>query len=144
MVRYLLDVNVLIALAWPSHVHHERARRWWADIDEWATTPITESAFLRLSTNASVVGRAVPVPDARAILVAVRASPGHTFISDDTSLAQPVIDLMRVATSAQITDAHLVNLAAAHRAVLATLDAGIPNMLEDADRRHVVLIPRGP
>jgi hypothetical protein len=37
----------------------------------------------------------------------------------------------------------MVNLAAAHQAVLATLDAGIPNMLEGADRRHVVLIPRG-
>ena len=25
---YLLDVNVLIALAWPNHVHHAAAHTW--------------------------------------------------------------------------------------------------------------------
>lgn len=143
MPTYLLDVNVLIALAWPTHVHHARARRWWATIDRWATTPLTEAAFVRLCSNAAVVGRDVGVPEARAMLSAVRAAPGHMFLDDATTLARPVIDLTRVATSSQITDAHLVNLAAANTLVLATLDGRIPDMLGPGDRRHVLVLPRG-
>ena len=35
----LLDVNVLIALVWPNHVHHEAARAWFTRRrkDGWAT-----------------------------------------------------------------------------------------------------------
>jgi hypothetical protein len=35
----LLDVNVLVALAWDSHVHHARTRAWFAanSSDGWAT-----------------------------------------------------------------------------------------------------------
>jgi hypothetical protein len=39
----LLDVNVLIALGWPDHVHHAAARHWFGQScsNGWATTPIT-------------------------------------------------------------------------------------------------------
>lgn len=142
MPTYLLDVNLLIALAWPTHVHHARARRWWSSIDQWATTPLTEVAFLRLCTNAAVVGRPVGFAEARTMLSAVRAAPGHTFVDDTTTLARPSVDLSRIATSSHVTDAHHINLAAANGIVLATLDAGIPDMLEPGDRRHVLLLPR--
>lgn len=141
MTTFLLDVNVLIALAWPSHVHHGRAHAWWRDVDRWATTPVTESAFVRLSTNLAVVGRPVPVAEAVAMLTAIRATAGHHHLIDDTTLAHPAIDLSRVATSSQITDAHLVNVAATSGATLATMDAGIPDMLQPSDRRHVIVIP---
>ena len=75
------------------------------------------------------------------MLGAIRDTPGHTFLSDDSTLAQPAIDLTRVATHAQITDAHLVNLAATTQSVLATMDAGIHSMLAPADRRHVLVLP---
>lgn len=142
MTTYLLDVNVLIALAWPTHVHHQRAQAWWAGVDAWATTPPTESAFLRLCTRAEVVGRQVSMAEARAMLDAVRATSGHEFLDDNTSLAAPLFDLTRVATSGQVTDAWLVNIAASHDAVLATMDAGIESMLMEPDRRHVLLLPR--
>jgi len=29
-VSYLLDINVLLALAWPNHVHHGPALTWFA------------------------------------------------------------------------------------------------------------------
>ena len=37
----LLDLNLLIALAWPSHVHHPQAHAWFADRapSGWATCP---------------------------------------------------------------------------------------------------------
>lgn len=142
MTTYLLDVNVLIALAWPTHIHHQRAQAWWTDVDAWATTPPTESAFLRLCTRSEVVGRQVGMAEARAMLGAVRATPGHVFLDDDTSLASPRFDVTRFATSGQVTDAWLVNIAASHDAVLATMDAGIESMLIEPDRRHVLLLPQ--
>ncbi len=138
---YLLDVNVLIALAWPTHIHHHRARAWWASVNRWATTPITESAFVRLSTNRAVVGATVSMVEARSILSAIRASRGHTFVSDNTSLADPAIDLSRLATSGQVTDAHLVNIAASNDMILATMDAGIPRLLSPDDRSLVLVLP---
>lgn len=39
----LLDVNVLLALMWDQHVHHTRARRTFASLTSFATTPITEA-----------------------------------------------------------------------------------------------------
>lgn len=138
---YLLDVNVLVALSWPNHLHHARASAWWSQIEAWATTPVTEAAFLRLSINPAVVGQGVSFAEASAMLTAIRATPGHVFLDDDSSLARPHFDVSRIATPGQITDAHLVNLAAGSGAVLATLDAGIPSMLSPADRRHVVVLP---
>ena len=40
----LLDVNVLLALAWPTHVHHLAAHRWFAENSGlgWATCPLTQ------------------------------------------------------------------------------------------------------
>jgi predicted nucleic acid-binding protein len=52
----LPDVNVLLALAWTNHIHHDAAHRWFAHNAEagWATCLHTQSAFLRLSLNPHV------------------------------------------------------------------------------------------
>ncbi len=48
-MTYLLDSNVLIALAVADHVHHQAVRRWWeAGAEPFATCPITQGALLRL------------------------------------------------------------------------------------------------
>ena len=66
---HLLDLNVLIALAWPQHVHHDRAHTWFAGrTTEWLTTPITEAGFVRLSTNPAVVTHRVSMSDALGML----------------------------------------------------------------------------
>lgn len=139
---HLLDLNVLIALAWPQHVHHVRAHEWFGSLKgPWMTTPITEAGFVRLSTNPAVVTERVSLPHALGMLVAMRSVPGHAFLPDDSTLAVPAIALDAVATSRQVTDAHLVNLAASAGVLLATLDRGIERMLAAADRAHVVVLP---
>ncbi len=56
----LLDVTVLVALAWPNHVHHHSARRWFAHRPgPWATTPVTECGFVRVSSDRVVIPDAV-------------------------------------------------------------------------------------
>jgi len=53
----LLDVNVLLALAWPTHVHHAAAHRWFAENHAmgWATCPLTQLGFVRLGIQPAVV-----------------------------------------------------------------------------------------
>lgn len=139
---FLLDVNLLIALTWSNHVHHGRAHDWFGALaGGWATTPITESGFLRLSTNERVVGASASMADALGMLDAIRATPGHQFIDDGCSFAASRIDLGGMVTSRQVTDVHLVDLVATSGLVLATLDRGIPQMLAPADRVHVLVVP---
>ena len=49
----LLDVNVLVALFEPEHIHHETAHDWFADESShgWATCPVTENGFVRVLAN---------------------------------------------------------------------------------------------
>lgn len=53
----LLDVNALVALAWDSHIHHARIREWFTANATlgWATCPLTEAGFVRVSTNPKVL-----------------------------------------------------------------------------------------
>ena len=56
----LLDVNVLVALAWPNHIFHKAAREWFSSVHQagWATCPITQSGFVRVSSNPRVIPEA--------------------------------------------------------------------------------------
>ena len=56
----LLDINVLVALFDPDHVHHELAHDWFADnrTRGWATCPITENGFGRVLSNPASGGSA--------------------------------------------------------------------------------------
>jgi uncharacterized protein len=139
---YLLDVNVLMALAWPQHVHHGNARTWFNAVRRrrFATCSLTETAFLRLSTNPKVVGNQIRIADALELLRAIRGLPGHRFVADESSLADPVISLERLAVSGQITDVHLINLAASSSTVLATFDRAITTYLRTDQAEHVKLL----
>ena len=55
----LCDSNVWLALALSKHVHHTAAREWLGTVEEPASVffcRATQQAFLRLLTNASVLG----------------------------------------------------------------------------------------
>jgi uncharacterized protein len=133
----LLDVNALVALAWDSHMHHAATRSWFADnaADGWATCPITESGFVRVSANPKVLPHAIGVHAAREVLTVLRSVKGHRFLADDVSLSDgdvPVIHVHR-----QVTDAHLLTLARRRGMRLVTFDAGLATL---ADGRDVELL----
>jgi toxin-antitoxin system PIN domain toxin len=136
----LLDVNVLIALTNTNHVHHGRVHAWFADIDRWATTPMTQSSFLRLMLNPAVAGYRVQACDALSILRGLTELAGHELWNDDTSLVNPNIDIAGLVGHQQVTDFHLVNLAARHRGVLATFDRAILSVLIPSDHAYIELI----
>lgn len=142
---WLLDVNVLVALTVDVHVHHTRAHAALAGcVGGWATCPITETALLRLLTNPLVTGRRITAADALAVLVGIRRQPGWEFVADRSSLTDPQIDTTTLIGTKQVTDFHLVNLAATENAVLVTFDGRLPGALSPADRRHVEVIGARP
>ncbi len=120
----LLDVNALVALAWDSHVHHARAREWFLEnsLHGWATCPITESGFVRVSSNPKVLPIPVGIDAAHTVLATLRALDGHRFLNDDVSLCDA--DVPSMTGHRQVTDAHLLTLARRHGARLVTFDAG--------------------
>jgi uncharacterized protein len=136
----LPDVNVLVALLHPNHSHHLLAQSWWEDTAAFATTPVTECGFVRIALNPTVMGRRVPPPAVIASLSSLRDDRRAVFLPDDASLGAPQVDLSGLSGHRQVTDLHLVDLAARSSAVLVTFDRAVPQTLIPADRRHVRLI----
>lgn len=50
-MSHLLDVNLLLACAWSGHADHARANRWLNSTTAFATAPITQMGFLRVSMS---------------------------------------------------------------------------------------------
>lgn len=134
---FLPDVNVLVALTNPSHQHHPQARQWLANARKFATTPVTEVGLVRLLLNPSVTGQQVTGEQAVDLLSGLRSHDRAVFLADSSSLAAAGIDLIGLVGHRQATDFHLVNVAAAHGAVLATFDRRIAPCLTTADRKYV-------
>jgi toxin-antitoxin system PIN domain toxin len=121
----LLDVNALVALAWDSHVHHMAMRAWFTANSSagWATCPITESGFVRVSSNPIVLPSAIGVDAARGVLSTLRTRPDHRFLADDVSITES--DVPSIAGYRQVTDAHLLVLARRRGVRLVTFDSSI-------------------
>ena len=137
----LLDVNVLVALPWPSHPHHTPAHAWFARrrVGGWATCAITESGLLRVSSNQRAIADAVSPMDAAEVLRAMTTRAGHTFRPDDVRLLdQPAPTLARLSGHQQVTDAHLSGLAARHGGVLATFDTRLRHAAMPGARIDVI------
>lgn len=125
----LLDVNLLIALFDPDHVHHDTAHDWFADSRSsgWATCPLTENGVVRILSNLRYSPAAEPPARIVDRLRTFCGSGHHAFWADDVSLR----DADRFVAGApvshrQITDIYLLGLAKRHGGRLATFDRTMP------------------
>jgi len=126
-VRYLLDVNALLALALSDHDLHERVVHWLKRGSRGgpfpvATCALTELAFVRILSQ-PVHG--YTITETQALLDKVKGIHDLHFslLTDD----QPASCLPGwVSRSGEVTDGHLQQLAKRHGAALATLDEKIP------------------
>jgi uncharacterized protein len=164
---------VLIALAWPNHIHHERAQAWFSAIHTrgWATCPVTESGFVRVSSNSRAIPDARGPAEAISLLRRIRSLPGHEFWIDEVSPVDPIAAEPETTTSGserpatgnaersdswtpdswtpfdhlvgfrQVTDAHLLTLAIRHGGRLATFDRGIAELVPSDPSDCVEFIP---
>lgn len=142
---HLLDVNVLVALFDPDHVHHEAAHEWFSHHrgGGWATCPITENALVRILSNPAYSRAEHRADDIRRRLEIFLASGHHAFWPDDISIADPrAFHLARLAGHRQVTDAYLVGLALHHGGRLATFDRAIPiGVVKGASEAQLSVIP---
>jgi toxin-antitoxin system PIN domain toxin len=125
----LLDVNVLVALFDPDHVHHELAHDWFADNGRaaWATCPLTENGFVRVLSHPGYAGTVSRATDLVTRLRRFCGSGGHEFWPDAVSLRdETAFDASLIAGHRQITDVYLLGLAHSHGGRLATFDRTIP------------------
>ena len=124
-MKFLLDVNVLVAACHTGHTGHDRVRRWFASLQaaEFLTSPVTEIGFVRVSVHGALQPG---VAAAIATLERWKRATKARIVADDLGAAR----LPAWAdTAAKTTDGHLSELAQAHGAKLATLDTRIPGAI---------------
>jgi toxin-antitoxin system PIN domain toxin len=124
-IRYLLDVNVLIALIDPLHVQHDRAHDWFAATGKkaWATCPLTENGVLRIVGHPRYPNSPRTPSAVAEIFALLRALGGHEFWPDNVTLFDNKrIDSKRLLDAGQVTDTYLLALAQAHGGKFATFD----------------------
>jgi predicted nucleic acid-binding protein len=129
-MKYLLDVNALVALGFLQHEFHGRVAGWVRALasegtPELATCSITELGFVRVLAQAPQYE--FSISQARALLLALKSAEAlkFAFIADDHDVSHiPAW----VKNAKQTTDGHLAQLARSKGAVLATLDRKIPGV----------------
>lgn len=140
-LRYLLDVNLLLALTSQDHMHHELIRRWfYASPDlRWAICAFTEAGFLRNAT-APRPGQ-IAMSEATAILQRLTQHPGYRYqpiTADWQTLCGPFSQ--RLYGTKQVTDAYLLGVAVREGLVLATMDKAILHLAGEQYSAHVLLL----
>jgi uncharacterized protein len=117
---FLLDCNVLIALATPEHSLNLRAAAWFREGHRFASCPITQGALVRFHLRA---GADATPESAKLLLESISSLPRHEFWPDDASyLDMPVTGIIG---HKQVTDAYLALLARKHGGSLATMDQAL-------------------
>lgn len=141
----LLDVYVLVALAWPSHIHHNATHEWFGANRSkgWATCPMTQCGFVRVSSNPAIIPEAVAPIEAIALLESAMKRPDHVFWPDSIPVHDNPVPSQLRAGHRQVTDAYLLGLAIHHQGRLVTLDLGVAAVLpaDSPYRDAVELIP---
>jgi toxin-antitoxin system PIN domain toxin len=140
----LLDVNVLVALFDPNHIHHEVAHDWFGRNRRrgWATCPITINGCIRVLSNPAYPSFEATTGDVIAHLREFLETPGHHFWPDAVSLVeQRLFRANKIRGHRAITDTYLLGLAVENGGVLATFDQSISiEAVAGANRGHLAVI----
>ena len=138
--RYLLDVNVFLALLSENHIHHRLVTIWFNTPDLWwCICPFTEAGFLRNAT-APRSGQ-ITMSEATAVLMRMTQTSGYHYLpigADWRTLCSPFFK--RLYGTRQVTDAYLLGLAVQNDLVLVTMDKAITHLAGDEYSKHVLLL----
>ncbi len=137
--RYLLDVNVLVALLDEDHVHHQPVTEWFDTPSlQWAVCPFTEAGFLRYMTRPKIGG--MSIEEATAMLARLGEEPGYHYqpvSANWNTLCGPFFN--RLFGHNQITDAYLLGLAISEGMILATFDKALLHLAAE-QQGHLLLL----
>lgn len=143
MTGYLLDVNILVALIDPAHIQHDPAHEWFAAVGRkaFATCPLTENGLVRIVGHSRYPNSPGPPGTVLRSLIAIRRMPGHSFWSDDLSIADPTFLAAGLLSShSRVTDSYLLALAHAKGGRLATMDRKLAADVAPEGRKSLELI----
>lgn len=137
----LLDVNFLVALAWPNHVTRPKAVSWFmANRDTpSATCPLTEVGFVGVSMNPLVVTEQLRCAAALRMLDTYRIRYRHLFWPDPLPLAEALGRLEPLPGHRQVIDAHLLGLDIDKGGRLVCFDRGIAAITPEHDRDRLLV-----
>jgi toxin-antitoxin system PIN domain toxin len=123
----LLDVNALLALAWPNHQFHAAitARLEERPTPRWATCALTQLGFVRLSSNPTIVEVRKTPAEAVALLAELTRDQKHVYLETLPAPAHAASSFRHILGHQQVTDAYLLAVAGANGATLLTLDRRI-------------------
>jgi uncharacterized protein len=126
----LLEVNVLVAIAWPNHQFHATAIAALSRQNRWATCALTQLGFIRLSSNPAAIPTAKSPQEATSLLARLVADSWHIYLN---SLPAPASQDWRDAFQnllghPQVAGAYLLRLAAIHKAGLVTFDCRLESL----------------
>jgi toxin-antitoxin system PIN domain toxin len=125
----LLDVNVLVALFFPDHIHHDLAHDWFADHRNkgWATCAVTQNGFIRVACQQPSDEVLVRPAEVIASLDRFCRDTLHHHWADDVSLTDAeLFEPQYISGHRQLTDVYLLGLAKKMGGRLATFDRSIP------------------
>jgi len=117
----LLDINVLLALAWPNHQHHAAAHKWFEKSAQkgWATCALTQLGFIRLSSNPAFTPEFVTPREAAELLEAFTKDKYHRFWHSPVASSQSFAHALN---HQQVNDAWLVSAARINSGRVVTFD----------------------
>lgn len=134
----LIDINALLALAWPNHPHHHTAIRWLEKLgsdQSWATCATTQLGFIRISSQPKFSPHHVSPGVACEILSQWIVRPGHVYWQEESGglsgLAFQRV-LPAILTHNFVTDGFLASVAAVHGGKLATFDRSLARLFGDS------------
>ena len=134
----LLDVNVLLALAWPNHQFHVAAvRALETKRSRWATCALTQLGFLRLSSNPAAIPGAKSPAECAALLEAMVSDSLHVYFDRLPSVTGGM-SFRGLLGHNQVTDAYLLHLARGHHAVFVTFDQRLLSLAAAGQRVEVL------
>jgi len=135
MKGYLLDVNTLLALAWPNHIQHRAAHTWFDRESErgWGTCSVTQIGFVRISSHPAF-DHHVSTQEAFHKLREIVAFAAHDFWPEPSGgYANELFSrtLPRTLTHGTVTDGFLASVAAFNGGKLATFDKPLARVFPD-------------
>ena len=124
----LPDVNILLALLDPAHIHHPVATKWFQGVDSWATCSLTENGCIRVLSSPAYSGVDFNCEDVIELLTTLCSnhSTSHHYWVDSPSLRDHnLINPARVKGPKQISDISLLALCQQEGGTLVTMDRSI-------------------
>jgi toxin-antitoxin system PIN domain toxin len=144
MSRFLLDVNALLALLDPMHIHHDAVHEWYGQLSDpvLLTCAHVENGVIRVASQPQYPNSLGTSSKVREVLQRFVSRSGHERCRETASLLDDALLLKsKLLTPNRVADFYLLAMAVANEARLATFDRKIPAEAVAGGPAALALIP---